>query len=78
MTSLPSLDVYRAIGKTHAEQVDILKDVEGLTLTAVIQPMSSSAMKATLQSPLGLTPVGQQCTSLIQLEAPFPGLIDTF
>ncbi|KAB8255519.1 hypothetical protein BDV32DRAFT_161887 [Aspergillus pseudonomiae] len=60
MTSLPSLDVYRAIEKTHAEQVNVLKDVEGITLTTVIQPMSSSAMKATLQSPLGLTPVGQQ------------------
>ncbi|GAB1196933.1 hypothetical protein APSETT444_006213 [Aspergillus pseudonomiae] len=60
MTSLPSLDVYRAIEKTHAEQVNVLKDVEGITLTTVIQPMPSSAMKATLQSPLGLTPVGQQ------------------
>ncbi|KAE8374065.1 hypothetical protein BDV26DRAFT_296330 [Aspergillus bertholletiae] len=60
MTSLPSLDVYKAIEKTHAEQVDLLKDVEGLTLTTVIQPMSSSAMKATFNSPLGLTPAGQQ------------------
>ncbi|KJK68503.1 FAD binding domain protein [Aspergillus parasiticus SU-1] len=60
MTSLPSLEVYRAIVKTHAEQVDVLEDVEGLTLTTVIQPMSSSAMKATLKSPLGLSPVGQQ------------------
>ncbi|RAQ65178.1 hypothetical protein COH20_006906 [Aspergillus flavus] len=60
MASLPSLEVYRAIEKTHAEQVDVLKDVEGLTLTTVIQPMSSSAMKATLKSPLGLSPVGQQ------------------
>ncbi|GMF77896.1 unnamed protein product [Aspergillus oryzae] len=57
---LPSLEVYRAIEKTHAEQVDVLKDVEGLTLTTVIQPMSSSAMKATLKSPLGLSSVGQQ------------------
>lgn len=67
MASLPSLEVYRAIEKTHAEQVDVLKDVEGLTLTTVIQPMSSSAMKATLKSPLGLSSVGQQCTSPLPL-----------
>lgn len=63
MSSRPCLEVYRAIEKAHAEHVEALKDVEGLTLTTVFQPMSSLAMQISANSPLGLEPVGQQCTS---------------
>ncbi|GKZ26172.1 hypothetical protein AbraIFM66951_010044 [Aspergillus brasiliensis] len=63
MSSRPSLEVYEAIEQAHAEQAEALKDVEGIALTTVIQPMSSLAMRETLKnggSPLGLEPVGQQ------------------
>ncbi|RAK71049.1 FAD-binding oxidoreductase [Aspergillus fijiensis CBS 313.89] len=60
MSSRPCLEVYRAIEKAHAEHVEALKDVEGLTLTTVFQPMSSLAMQISANSPLGLEPVGQQ------------------
>ncbi|PYH98599.1 6-hydroxy-D-nicotine oxidase [Aspergillus ellipticus CBS 707.79] len=63
MSSRPSVEVYRAIEKAHAEQAELLKDVEGLVLTSVIQPKSSLAIKQTLKnggSPLGLEPVGQK------------------
>lgn len=65
MSSRPSLEVYKAIEQAHAEQAEALKDVEGIALTTVIQPMSSLAMRETLKNggtPLGLEPVGQQCT----------------
>lgn len=65
MSSRPSLEVYKAIEQAHAEQAEALKDVEGIALTTVIQPMSSLAMRESLKnggSPLGLEPVGQQCT----------------
>ncbi|PYI06881.1 6-hydroxy-D-nicotine oxidase [Aspergillus sclerotiicarbonarius CBS 121057] len=63
MSSRPSIEVYEAIERAHAEQAEALKDVEGIALTTVIQPMSSLAMQQTLKnggSPLGLEPVGQQ------------------
>ncbi|PWY81204.1 6-hydroxy-D-nicotine oxidase [Aspergillus eucalypticola CBS 122712] len=63
MSSRPSLEVYKAIEQAHAEQAEALKDVEGIALTTVIQPMSSFAMRESLKnggSPLGLEPVGQQ------------------
>ncbi|PYH45989.1 FAD-binding oxidoreductase [Aspergillus saccharolyticus JOP 1030-1] len=60
MSSRPDINVYRAIQKAHAEQAEALKEVEGLTLTAVIQPMSSLAMQVSANSPLGLEMVGQQ------------------
>ncbi|GLA55317.1 hypothetical protein AnigIFM63604_001964 [Aspergillus niger] len=63
MSSRPSLEVYKAIEQAHAEQAESLKDVEGIALTTVIQPMSSLAMRETLKNggtPLGLEPVGQQ------------------
>jgi hypothetical protein len=62
MSSRPSLEVYKAIEQARAEQVAALAEVEGLVLTTVFQPMSSLAMKQSAESPLGLEPVGQQCT----------------
>ncbi|PWY77504.1 hypothetical protein BO70DRAFT_397790 [Aspergillus heteromorphus CBS 117.55] len=67
MSSRHSVAVYEAIEKAHAEQAELLKVVEGLALTSVIQSRLSLAMNQTLKhggSTLGLEPVGQQCTSL--------------
>lgn len=62
MSSRPSLTVYKAIEEARQEQLAALADLEGVVLTNVFQPMSSLAMKQSANSPLGLDPVGQQCT----------------
>lgn len=62
MSSRPSLTVYKAIEEARQEQLAALADLENVVLTNVFQPMSSLAMKQSAESPLGLDPVGQQCT----------------
>lgn len=64
MSSRPSPAVYKAIEEARQEQLVALTDLEDVILTTVFQPMSSLAMKQSANSPLGLDPVGQQCTCL--------------
>ena len=74
MSSRPCLELYEATEKVRREQEEALNDVEGLVLTNVFQPMSSLAMKESQKNggtPLGLEPVGQQCTLLSSLSV-FP------
>ncbi|KAE8149171.1 FAD-binding domain-containing protein [Aspergillus avenaceus] len=63
MTNMPSLEVYEAIETARMEQANALRDIEGLYLTTVIQPLSSHAITQSGRNggtPLGLEPVGQQ------------------
>lgn len=65
MSSLPSLEVYQAAETARLEQVEALKDVEGVLLTMVIQPMASGAIKACEArggTPMGLKAQNHQCT----------------
>lgn len=64
MSSLPDLDMYKAVEACRIEQNEVLKDVEGIILTMVIQPMASSAIKAGEAkggNPLGLVAQNHQC-----------------
>jgi hypothetical protein len=64
MSSLPSLEVYQAAEKALQEQVEALKDLEGVALTLVIQPLASSAIRAAESrggNPMGLKAQNHQC-----------------
>ncbi|RDW77834.1 hypothetical protein BP6252_05887 [Coleophoma cylindrospora] len=57
MSSLPDLDMYKATEACRLEQIEALKDVEGVILTMVLQPISSSVITASSAkggNPLGL------------------------
>jgi hypothetical protein len=64
MSSLPDLKMYQAAEESRKEQIETLKDVEGIILTMVIQPMPSSIIKAGEikgGNPMGLTAQNHQC-----------------
>jgi len=75
MSSLPDLEMYRAVEASRIEQVEALKDVEGIILTMVIQPIASSAIKASEAkggNPLGLIAQNHQCKLHQMLTGLFP------
>lgn len=64
MSSLPDLEVYKAANECRYQQEEAIKHVPGLKITFVIQPISSTAIKATnagAGSPLGITEQHHQC-----------------
>jgi len=67
MSSLPDLEMYHAVEAARIEELEALKDVEGIILTMVIQPIASGAVKASDAkggNPMGLVAQNHQCTSL--------------
>ncbi|OCK73798.1 6-hydroxy-D-nicotine oxidase [Lepidopterella palustris CBS 459.81] len=57
MSSLPDLDMYKAVEACRIEQIEVLKNVEGIILTMVIQPIASNAINASNANggnPMGL------------------------
>jgi hypothetical protein len=65
MSSLPDLKVYQAAEEMRKQKEEELKDVEGLVLCMSFQPISSSAMNATITkggSPMSVPTQNHQCT----------------
>jgi hypothetical protein len=80
MSSLPDHDMYLAVEHARLEQTAALADVENITLTLVIQPISATTVTAgdsTGGTPLGLHAVPQQCRSL-PFHPPQPTCYSTF
>lgn len=64
MSSLPDLATYKVAEACRKEQTEHLKDVEGIILTMVFQPIASSTIKvsdAKGGTPMGVTAQNQQC-----------------
>lgn len=64
MSSLPDIEAYNTAEKLRLESEEIIKDVPGSSIMMVIQPISSTAIRAaesTGGSPTGLKAQPHQC-----------------
>jgi len=61
MATRPDLELYKTLEKLRLEIKEELKDVEGHDLQAIIQPITSGAVKLSAEkgNPMGHTPVPQ-------------------